>query len=112
MNIQKTLAMAALSGLMAGSLVACSGDAKPDAAPAAEAPAAEAPAAKAEAPAAMADAEQPATIPEHACRGLNECKGQGGCHVEGGNSCTGGNECKGKGGCCTMKDRSECPPHE
>ena len=110
MNIQKTLAMAALSCLMAGSLVACSGDSKPDA-PAADAPAAAAPAAAPEA-VAKADAEQPAAIPEHGCRGLNECKGQGGCHVEGANSCTGGNECKGKGGCCTMKDRSECPPHE
>jgi hypothetical protein len=114
MNIQKTLAMAALSGLMAGSLVACSGDAKPEAAPAAEAPAAEAPAAAAPAaaPEAMAEAEQPATIPEHGCKGMNECKGQGGCHVEGANSCTGGNECKGKGGCCTMKEKSDCPADE
>lgn len=111
MSIQKTLAMAALSGLMAGSLVACSGDSKPEPAPAAKAPAA-APAAAAPEAVAKTDAEQPATIPEHSCKGTNECKGQGGCHVAGANSCTGANECKGKGGCCTMKEKSECPPHE
>ena len=33
------------------------------------------------------------------CKGLNDCKGKGGCAVEGSNSCAGHNECKGKGGC-------------
>ena len=45
MKIHKALATAALSGLIFGSLVACSGDAKPDATPAADVPAAAAPAA-------------------------------------------------------------------
>jgi hypothetical protein len=33
------------------------------------------------------------------CKGMNECKGKGGCAVEGKNECKGMNECKGKGGC-------------
>jgi hypothetical protein len=33
------------------------------------------------------------------CKGLNECKGKGGCAVPGKNDCAGKNECKGKGGC-------------
>lgn len=110
MNINKTLALAALSGLMAGSMVACSGEKTPAAPETAKtAPTPEAAPAPAPEAVAKTDAEQPAAIPEHACKGLNECKGQGGCHVEGANSCTGSNECKGKGGCCTMTDRSQCP---
>jgi hypothetical protein len=33
------------------------------------------------------------------CKGLNECKGKGGCAAPGKNECAGKNECKGKGGC-------------
>src|SRR5262249_11278542 len=44
--------------------------------------------------AAMADAEK-SPIPKHACKGQNECKGQGG------GENWGKNECKGKGGCAT-----------
>ena len=40
-------------------------------------------------------------IEKHACKGLNSCKGQGGCAVEGKNTCKGQNECKGAGGCAT-----------
>ncbi|MBK9646120.1 MAG: hypothetical protein IPO67_13370 [Deltaproteobacteria bacterium] len=40
---------------------------------------------------------------------MNECKAQGGCHVEGKNACAGLNECKAQGGCCTHKDRTMCP---
>ena len=36
---------------------------------------------------------------KHACKGMNDCKGLGGCAVEGKNSCKGQNECKGHGGC-------------
>ncbi|MCP4804311.1 MAG: hypothetical protein GY884_03100 [Proteobacteria bacterium] len=103
-KIPSTLALAALSGLVAGSLVACGGEE--------EAPAPEVkPEVKAEKEA-PAEAEQPAAIPEHACKGMNECKGQGGCGVEGANSCHGANDCKGAGGCCTMSEKSECPPHD
>lgn len=38
---------------------------------------------------------------KHACKGMNECKGKGGCKVEGKNECKGHNECKGAGGCKT-----------
>ena len=41
----------------------------------------------------LADEKQP--LPKHACKGQNDCKGQGG----GKNA--GKNECKGKGGCAT-----------
>jgi hypothetical protein len=33
------------------------------------------------------------------CKGMNECKGKGGCAVAGKNDCQGKNECKGQGGC-------------
>ena len=42
----------------------------------------------------MAAAEK-SPIPKHACKGQNECKGQGG------GENWGKNECKGKGGCAT-----------
>lgn len=35
---------------------------------------------------------------KHDCKGMNSCKGQGGCK-EGDNGCKGKNSCKGKGGC-------------
>lgn len=38
---------------------------------------------------------------KHACHGMNECKGQGGCKTAA-NECAGKNECKGKGGCATV----------
>ena len=34
----------------------------------------------------------------HDCKGLNACKGQGGCKT-GNNGCKGQNSCKGQGGC-------------
>lgn len=33
------------------------------------------------------------------CKGMNECKGKGGCAVAGKHDCQGKNECKGQGGC-------------
>ena len=35
---------------------------------------------------------------KHDCKGMNSCKGQGGCKT-GDNGCKGLNSCKGKGGC-------------
>ncbi len=35
---------------------------------------------------------------KHACKGMNTCKGQGGCKT-GDQGCAGKNTCKGKGGC-------------
>lgn len=37
---------------------------------------------------------------KHACKGLNSCKGKGGCATAD-NTCKGKNSCKGKGGCAT-----------
>ena len=37
--------------------------------------------------------------PGNCCKGMNECKGKGGCAVLGQHDCAGKNECKGKGGC-------------
>ena len=39
---------------------------------------------------------------KHDCKGMNSCKGQGGCQ-SGDNGCKGKNSCKGKGGCNTNK---------
>jgi hypothetical protein len=39
-------------------------------------------------------------IEKHACKGLNSCKGKGGCSSSD-NGCKGKNSCKGKGGCAT-----------
>src|SRR5271154_4656001 len=39
-------------------------------------------------------------VEKHACKGLNSCKGKGGCKVSD-NGCKGKNSCKGKGGCAT-----------
>ena len=36
----------------------------------------------------------------HGCKGMNACKGQGGCKTEA-HGCKGQNECKGQGGCKT-----------
>ncbi|HEX4338593.1 MAG TPA: hypothetical protein VH062_21960 [Polyangiaceae bacterium] len=33
------------------------------------------------------------------CKGLNACKGKGGCAVPGKHDCAGKNDCKGQGGC-------------
>ena len=39
-----------------------------------------------------------ATMAKHDCKGLNSCKGQGGCQT-GDMGCKSKNSCKGKGGC-------------
>jgi len=46
---------------------------------------------------------QDTTAPKHACKGQNDCKGQGG----GDKKHAGKNDCKGKGGCAT--DGSKAP---
>src|ERR1700726_1799851 len=45
-------------------------------------------------------------VEKHACKGLNSCKGKGGCKASD-NGCKGKNSCKGKGGCAT--DGSKMP---
>ncbi len=39
-------------------------------------------------------------VEKHACKGMNSCKGNGGCST-GDNGCKAKNSCKGKGGCAT-----------
>lgn len=36
---------------------------------------------------------------KHVCKGMNECKGQGGCATSARHECRGQNDCKGQGGC-------------
>ena len=76
-QFKKTVAAAALSGLMLGTtgyIAGCSHDN--------------------DAPGVHADH---AGV-QHACKGLNDCKGKGGCKTTE-NACKGQNACKGKGGC-------------
>ncbi len=44
-------------------------------------------------------------LPKHACKTLNECKGQGGCKSAD-SAGPGKNSCKGKGGCATVAKHS------
>ena len=97
-----SLASAALLGMLAG----CGEEEAAETPATEEASAEEAPA---DAEAGAEEGEQPAAAGEHACAGMNECTGQGGCHVEGANSCAGMNDCKGKGGCCTLAVKKDCP---
>ncbi len=43
-----------------------------------------------------------AAVEKHACKGMNTCKGNGGCHTDK-NACKGQNACKTQGGCNTEK---------
>jgi hypothetical protein len=81
MNIGKTLAVTAVTGML-GALVACGGDQKPADAP--KAP--------------STDVAPPAA--KDCCKGKNECKGKSGCKAGDNASCAGKNECKGKGTSC------------
>jgi hypothetical protein len=42
---------------------------------------------------------------KHACKGKNECKGMGGCKA-GAAGCAGKNDCKGKGGCAVPVNKA------
>jgi hypothetical protein len=48
---------------------------------------------------------------KHGCKGMNSCKGKGGCKT-GDNGCKGKNSCKGKGGCATDGSHAEEPKKE
>ena len=76
-----TILAAAVTGLLMGGTSGCTSE-KPAEQPKNEKPAAE--------------------IEKHACKGLNSCKGNGGCGVEGKHTCKGNNDCSGKGGCPTV----------
>jgi hypothetical protein len=76
-RITTTLAAAAMTGLIAGAGVSLVGGCSNGTA--------------------GANAGDKAIAP-HDCKGLNACKGQGGCKT-GNNGCKGQNSCKGQGGC-------------
>ena len=46
---------------------------------------------------------------KHACKGMNSCKGKGGCKTAD-NDCKGKNSCKGKGGCATDGSKAAASP--
>lgn len=96
--------MAALGGLVAGSMAGCGGREEPAGADAGGD--------------ANAEANEPMTE-AHACRGLNSCKGlgasgdndcagQGTCATVAHHECGGLNECKGLGGCGENPGTNEC----
>lgn len=44
---------------------------------------------------------------KHVCKGMNDCKGKGGCASDAAkHACKGKNECKGKGGCAVPVNRA------
>jgi len=49
-------------------------------------------------PKAGTSASDSASMSKHDCKGMNSCKGQGGCNT-GDQGCKAKNSCKGKGGC-------------
>ena len=81
MNIGKTLAVSAMSGMLMGVLAGCGGaeGATPPKAP-------------------TVDNAAPAAA--NCCKGKNECKGQSGCKTDQNPTCAGHNDCKGKGTAC------------
>ena len=95
-DVSRMVAKAASVGLMCGALAACRGSSPPAEKAAAESASAASPVAKASA--ATPTAEVAAAEGKQCCKGLNDCKGKGGCATDK-NSCMGKNECKGKGGC-------------
>ena len=44
---------------------------------------------------------------KHVCKGMNSCKGKGGCKT-GDAGCSGKNSCKGKGGCASADAKHNC----
>lgn len=90
MNLGKSLAMTAVTGMLAGALAACGGNT-----PEAKDPSATDP---------STNAAPPATEEKSCCSGKNECKGKSGCKAGDNASCAGQNECKGKGTSCPKAD--------
>jgi hypothetical protein len=109
------LTVAALGGVVAGTVAGCSEEKKPAPAPGTGAPSA----ARTE-PAKPAGDEVAVAGEPHACSGLNACKGQGAggkndCAGQGDcatkawyHSCSGQNDCKGQGGCGSEATQNDC----
>ncbi len=102
------LSAAALGGMISAGAIGCGGGDKP-ADGGGEAP-----------PADSADSgDATSKVAKHACRGLNECKGQGAagknecagagtCATIEKHACAGQNDCKGQGGCGETPGANEC----
>ncbi|HEY3968944.1 MAG TPA: hypothetical protein VGM05_30625 [Planctomycetaceae bacterium] len=115
------LTMAAVGGVLAGTVAGCGSDDKPAAAPSKARPAA---ATENKPPAKTDDAGggevAKAEGEPHACSGLNACKnqgasgkndcaGQGDCATKAWHhSCSGANDCKGQGGCGDTATTNDC----
>lgn len=104
------LTLAALGGLVSGTVIGCSDKTDTDK------PSAEGTGHEAGAPDHDADGGGETELAEHACRGLNDCKsadndcrGQGSCATKAWHhDCAGMNECKGQGGCGETALKNEC----
>jgi hypothetical protein len=57
----------------------------------------------------MGDKDKTDAGDKHACKGVNSCKGKGGCKTAD-NDCKGKNSCKGKGGCATDGSKAAASP--
>ncbi len=75
-TVRTLIVSAAMSGLVAGAVVSGGCNSKKDSGATAASPSSD----------------------KHDCRGMNSCKGKGGCN-SGDMGCKGKNTCKGKGGC-------------
>jgi hypothetical protein len=105
-TMMETIFTAAKAGLLAGAFTACGGTAPPAESPEGEMQPMPEEAAAAEADSTempAAEGQEPTAEGKDCCKGMNECKGKGGCRA-GEHSCKGQNECKGQGGC-----NSHCP---
>jgi hypothetical protein len=98
MDLAKSLAFSAVGGLVVGAM-GCASDGKKAEEPSADSSAAPA----ADTAAAAADASGAKAC----CKGLNECKGKGGCKTAD-HECAGKNDCGKKGGCSKRPDMPEC----
>ena len=94
-HFSTAIATAAAAGLLGA--VACGGSSTPAEPETPQGPATEAPS-EASPPQGHAE-EHAASEAKDCCKGMNDCKGKGGCAVDGKNGCQGQNECKGQGGC-------------
>lgn len=81
MNIGKTLAISAVTGILLGA-VGCGGGDASSAAPK------------------TPSTDTAAPTPKDCCKGKNTCKGTSGCKTDQNATCAGHNDCKGKGTSC------------
>jgi hypothetical protein len=93
-NFSKMIASAASTGLMLGALAGCDDTGR-------QGKGAKSPSGSRASSGGSKDGE--AAGAKACCKGMNECRGKGGCAGDG-HDCAGKNECKGKGSC-----NAHCP---